>query len=231
MAGVAAACQQDGFALYEASSIQEATQTLKNTLPSVLVLDTDLTASDDALAWVQDVRCTLRTAGLSIILTSRSMCPDAAAAALNAGADDYLARSSSAIELQARIRAILRSRAPELAGDEVVLGPLIIRPRDREVLNAASGTLRRTLIPATQLRLLYFLVSYPEVVHSRQVLRNRLWRAGDIIDERTVDAEVRRLRRALVPIGLQTLVETVLGAGYRLAMPKSPDRLKQLYLT
>lgn len=220
MAGVAAACQQEGFALCEASSIQEATQTLKGSLPSVVVLDTDVTASDEALAWVQNLRCTLRTAGLSIILTSRAVCPDAAAAALNAGADDYLSRSSSASELQARMRAILRSRAPELAGDEVVLGALIIRPREREVLNGASGTLRRILMPATQLRLLYFLVTYPEIVHSRQVLRNRLWRADDDIDERTVDAHVRRLRRILVPIGLQTLVETVLGAGYRLTMPK-----------
>jgi two-component system, OmpR family, phosphate regulon response regulator PhoB len=71
----------------------------------------------------------------------------------------------------------------------------------------------------TEFRLLHFFMSHPERVHSRAQLLDRVWGDHVFIEERTVDVHVKRLREALSPAGLASMVETVRGAGYRLARP------------
>ena len=218
--GVAAACQHDGFALYGASSPEEAVRFFAEAVPSLVVLDVSGVASDVVWAWVQDMRCARPTAGLPIILTSRAIDPTAIALALDAGADDYVACNVAASELQARIRAILRRRAPELEGDDIAFGPMTLRPRQRQVLTRARGTLRKIPMGPTEFRLLHFLVTHPETAHSRKAIRCRLWLAEQCVSEQTIDVHVSRLRRALTPFGLQAVVETVPRTGYRLALAK-----------
>ena len=72
----------------------------------------------------------------------------------------------------------------------------------------------------TEFRLLKFLMARPERVHSRAQLLDQVWGDHVYIEERTVDVHIRRLRLALEPFGAQDLIETVRGAGYRIAAPK-----------
>ena len=217
-----AACQQDRFALYQAAGPQEATHFLVEALPSLVIVDVPGPLSDEVLTWLSVTRSAARTARLAIILSSLAMTPDMAAAALDAGADDCVRSDVSAPDLQARIRAILRCWAPELGGDELVVGPLVVCPRQREVHCRVAGAWEKLVIGPTEFRLLHFLMAHPGRAHSREALRCRLWIAEHRVSERTIDVHVRRLRQTLTSVGLEAAVETVAGTGYRLVLP-TPD--------
>jgi two-component system phosphate regulon response regulator PhoB len=161
-----------------------------------------------ARAW----RAQPRTRELPIImLTARAEEADKVAG-LDAGADDYLTKPFSANELLARIRAVLRRRSPEALDAAVVVGALSIDPATRRVTSLG----REVKVGATEFRLLHFLMTHPERVHSRAQLLDRVWGDHVFIEERTVDVHVKRLRESLSSVSCQHMIETVRGAGYRL---------------
>jgi two-component system phosphate regulon response regulator PhoB len=132
-------------------------------------------------------------------------------AGLDAGADDYIAKPFSTKELLARIRAVLRRRAPEQDVGVVTVGELSL---DAATYRVTFRDQPIKLGP-TEFKLLNYLMSHTERVHSRSQLLDRVWGDHVFIEERTVDVHVKRLREALgTDAGL--MVETVRGAGYRL---------------
>jgi two-component system phosphate regulon response regulator PhoB len=113
----------------------------------------------------------------------------------------------------ARIRAVLRRKAPEALDSVVVAGGLRLDPATRRV----SRNEREVRLGPTEFRLLHFLMTHPERVHSRAQLLDRVWGDHVFIEERTVDVHVKRLREALSPVQCAGMIETVRGAGYRLS--------------
>ena len=94
----------------------------------------------------------------------------------------------------------------------MVLGALTIDPATRRL----SSVGREVKIGATEFRLLHFLMTHPERVHSRAQLLDRVWGDHVFIEERTVDVHVKRLRESLSSVNCQHMIETVRGAGYRM---------------
>jgi two-component system phosphate regulon response regulator PhoB len=131
-------------------------------------------------------------------------------AGLDAGADDYISKPFSTQEMLARIRAVLRRRAPELVKDSVSVGELMLDAATHRV----SFRSRELRLGPTEFKLLHFFMKHAERVHSRSALLDRVWGDHVFIEERTVDVHVKRLREALGEAG--AMVETVRGAGYRL---------------
>ncbi len=205
-----------GFEVTLAADGAEAQAAIDAVLPDLVVLDwmlPDQSGLTLARAW----RGAARTRELPIImLTARGEEVDKVLG-LDAGADDYLTKPFSTIELLARIRAVLRRRAPETLDSVVDVGPMSINPATRRV----SGNGREVRVGATEFRLLHFLMTHPERVHSRSQLLDRVWGDHVFIEERTVDVHVKRLREALSQVGCQRMVETVRGAGYRLTQAAS----------
>ena len=144
------------------------------------------------------------------MLTARSDEVDRVAG-LDAGADDYIAKPFSTKELLARIRAVLRRRAPEQDAGVVTVGALCLDAATYRVMFRDQAL----KLGPTEFKLLHYLMTYPERVHSRSQLLDKVWGDHVFIEERTVDVHVKRLREAL---GLEAglMVETVRGAGYRL---------------
>ena len=136
---------------------------------------------------------------------------------LELAADDYINKPFSSRELLARIRAVLRRKAPEALDTAVDVGGLRLDPGTRRV---SFGETELKLGP-TEFRLLHFFMTHPERVHSRSQLLDRVWGDHVFIEERTVDVHVKRLREALAPAGCSRMVETIRGAGYRLT--RSPE--------
>ncbi|MCC6246148.1 MAG: phosphate regulon transcriptional regulator PhoB [Rubrivivax sp.] len=149
-----------------------------------------------------------------IVLTARADEADKVAG-LDAGADDYLTKPFSPRELMARIRAVLRRRAPQTLDAAVELAGLVLDPATRRVSRCVGGEHVELKLGPTEFRLLHFLMTHPERVHSRAQLLDRVWGDHVFIEERTVDVHVKRLRAALAPAEASGLVDTVRGAGYR----------------
>jgi two-component system phosphate regulon response regulator PhoB len=139
-------------------------------------------------------------------------------AGLEAWVDDYVTKPFSPRELKARIKAVLRRKAPEAAQQTLVAGALTLDPVTHRVSVAGQDV----AVGPTEFRLLQFFIARPERVHSRAQLLDMVWGDHVYIEERTVDVHIRRLRVALEPYGADGMIETVRGSGYRLVAAASP---------
>jgi two-component system phosphate regulon response regulator PhoB len=200
-----------GYEVTIASAADQAQMEVDRVLPDLVILDWML-PGQSGLALAKRWRSEARTKELPVImLTARADEADKIAG-LDAGADDYLTKPFSTNELMARIRAVLRRKAPEALDSAVELAGLRLDPATRRVSRADH----EVKIGPTEFRLLHFLMTHPERVHSRAQLLDRVWGDHVFIEERTVDVHVKRLREALAPVGCSQMIETVRGAGYRL---------------
>ena len=146
-----------------------------------------------------------------IMLTARAQESDKVEG-LDAGADDYVTKPFSPKELIARIKAVLRRRAPQLTDDLIEIGGLALDPAAHRV----TGRGQDLRLGPTEFKLLHFFMTHPERVYTRMQLLDYVWGDHVFVEERTVDVHIRRLRQALEPSGHDRLIETVRGAGYQL---------------
>ena len=205
-----------GFEVTVATDADEAQDAVDGALPALVVLDWMLPGRSGYVL-VRQWRAVPRTRGLPVImLTARSEEADKVSG-LDAGVDDYLTKPFSANELLARIRALLRRQTPDALDTAVEVGALKLDPATRRVTSRG----REVKIGATEFKLLHFLMTHPERVHSRTQLLDRVWGDHVFIEERTVDVHIKRLRETLTPVDCQLMIETVRGAGYRLARPQT----------
>ena len=131
---------------------------------------------------------------------------------LDTGADDYLTKPVSMVELNARIRAVLRRIRPGLADDRVSHGDIII---DR-VAHRVKRDGKEVHLGPTEFRLLDYLMQHPGRVFSREQLLDIVWGHDVYVEPRTVDVHIRRLRKALNDDSEIDLIRTVRSAGYSL---------------
>ncbi|MBN8490966.1 MAG: phosphate regulon transcriptional regulator PhoB [Burkholderiales bacterium] len=185
-------------------------------LPDLVVLDWML-PGQSGLSLAREWRGAARTRALPIImLTARADEPDVVAG-LDAGADDYVAKPFSTNALMARVRALLRRKAPQALDAAIELAGLRLDPATRRVSRRMEDRVQEVRLGPTEFRLLHFLMTHPERVHTRAQLLDRVWGDHVFIEERTVDVHVKRLRDALSAVQCAHLVETVRGAGYRIS--------------
>ena len=201
-----------GHHVLRARDAEQAGELVRHALPDLILLDWMLPGQSGA-SFARTLRQDERTKQVPIImLTARGQEQDKVAG-LDAGADDYVTKPFSPRELLARIKAVLRRRAPELTDDPIEISGLRLDPATHRV--SAGGT--QLDLGPTEFRLLHFLMTHPERVHSRTHLLDQVWGDHVFVEERTVDVHIRRLRKALEPTGHDRLIETVRGSGYRLA--------------
>ena len=209
-----------GFEVVLATDADAAQREVAGVLPDLVLLDWML-PGQSGLQLAQRWRAEVRTRALPIIMLTARAAEDDRVSGLDAGADDYLSKPFSPKELLARIRAVLRRRAPEALDAVVEVNGLRLDPSTHRVTRHVDGEgsePREAKMGPTEFRLLHFFMSHPERVHSRAQLLDRVWGDHVFIEERTVDVHVKRLREALAPVQSAGLIETVRGAGYRLTL-------------
>ena len=206
--------ERAGFELQCAESAEAALKLLQDgKLPSLLIIDWMLPGMQGV-----DLARRLRQDALlketpMILLTAKGEEADKLQGFEN-GVDDYITKPFSPKELIARIRALLR-RSGLPTESLLQAGELTLDLPSHE-LKIGGKAVR---IGPTEFRLLEFFVSHPGRTYDRSQLLDRVWGRNVYVEERTVDVHVLRLRKILSPFGLDKLVETVRGVGYRFQAP------------
>lgn len=206
---------QAGFDVQIVGSAEEAQKAVSQVLPDVVLVDLMLPGMSGS-AFARLLRQNPRTRDLPMIMVTARADEGDRVAGLEIGADDYLSKPFSPRELVARIRAVLRRRAPQHSGEIIEFDRLKLDPAAHTVM--LDG--RELDIGPTEYKLLHYLMSHPGRVFGRQQLLNAVWGDHRFIEERTVDVYVRRLRACLGDDG-EELVETVRGVGYKMSLRAS----------
>ena len=206
---IAVNLRHNGFDPIWAEDGEAAQREIDAYLPDLVLLDWML-PGQSGLVLARQWRKDARTKAIPILmLTARGDEPDKIAG-LDAGADDYITKPFSTQEMLARIRAVLRRRAPESTSERVEIGELVLDAATHRV-SWQGAPLK---VGPTEFKLLAYLMRHAERVHSRAQLLDKVWGDHVYIEERTVDVHVKRLRESLG--SASAMIETVRGAGYRL---------------
>ena len=203
---------QAGYNPLRAISAEHAEKLINEALPDIILLDWMLPGMS-GIDFAKKLRGNALTKTIPIImLTARSDELDKVKG-LEVGADDYITKPFSPRELNARIKAVLRRKAPELTEDILKINGLELNP----VSHRVTGNNKLLEMGPTEFRLLHFFMSNPERVYSRSQLLDKVWGSQIFIEDRTVDVHIRRLRNILTQSQHENLIQTVRGSGYRLS--------------
>jgi two-component system phosphate regulon response regulator PhoB len=202
--------KQAGHNVVPAQSAEQAQRLIKEAIPDLILLDWMLPGAS-GIEFARRLKSEGYTKDIPIImLTARGEEQDRIRG-LETGADDYVSKPFSPRELMARIKAVLRRRAPQMTDEPAEAAGLRLDPATHRV--TGNGTPLE--LGPTEFRLLHFLMTHPERVHSRAQLLDHVWGNQVFVEERTVDVHIRRLRKALEATRHDALIQTVRGAGYR----------------
>lgn len=199
-----------GYAVQVAGNALDARQTINQQAPDLILLDWML-PGQSGFEFARALQRDPAHRQIPVImLTARDQEEDKVAA-LEAGADDYVAKPFSISELLARIKAVLRRTRQDSGGEILEAGMLRL---DQGTHRVSINNNLLELAPM-EYQLLLFFMTHPERVYSREQLIDRVWGTSVWVEERTIDVHIRRLRKSLESSAHDRLIQTVRGAGYR----------------
>lgn len=201
----------EGFAVITAEDGQSALALADVERPDLVLLDW-MIPNTSGLEVCRRLKLNARTRYIPIIILSARSDEVDRIRGLETGADDYMIKPYSVVELMARVRAQIRRSRPALVGSVVEFGNITL---DAEAFRVYVGGKAVHLGP-TEYRLLATLMERPGRVFSREQLLDRVWGREIYIDTRTVDVHVGRLRKAINQTNSDYPLRTVRGAGYAL---------------
>ena len=210
---IAYALHRAAYQPVPAADVREAQMRIAEQVPDLILLDWMLPGIN-GIEFVRRLRRDDVTREIPIIMLTARGDESDRVNGLEAGVDDYVVKPFSARELLARIKAVLRRTRGEQADESVTLGALRIEGAAHRVY--ANDT--PVAIGPTEYRLLLFFMTHAERVYTRSQLLDHVWGGNVYIEERTVDVHIRRLRKLLEPFGLDGMVQTVRGSGYRFSV-------------
>ena len=206
---IQAALERAGHWVRFASDISSAEAQIGKSLPGLVLLDWVL-PDGTGVTLARRLRADQRTRDIPIIMLTSRVRECDKVTGLDVGADDYITKPFSPVELVSRIKAVMRRRVPQLTDDVVESGGISVDPGSNRI---TAGGLQIEL-GSIEFRMLHFFVTHPNRVYSRTQLLNEIWGDHVFIEERTVVVHIRGLRRALSPSKHDKLLETVRGTGY-----------------
>ncbi len=203
--------EAEGFRVAQAGNGEEALILVEEVAPDVIVLDWML-PNVSGIEVCRRLKSRAETRGVPIIMLSARSEEVDRVRGLETGADDYVIKPYSLVELLARVRAQLRRSRPSTVGVVLTYEDIRLDPESHKVFRAESVL----KLGPTEFRLLSTFMEKPGRVWSREQLLDRVWGRDIYVDTRTVDVHIGRLRKALCQFGGPDPLRTVRGAGYAL---------------
>ena len=205
--------EKEGYRVVVAADGEEGMLQIEERLPDLVLLDWMLPKLS-GIEVCRRIRGKSETRNMPIIMLTARGEENDRVGGLEAGVDDYVVKPFSARELLARIRAVMRRSREDEEDGSIAVGALRIDGAAHRVF--AEDT--PVPIGPTEYRLLHFFMTHPERVYTRTQLLDHVWGGSVYVEERTVDVHIRRLRKTLEPQGVDNLVQTVRGSGYRFSV-------------
>jgi two-component system phosphate regulon response regulator PhoB len=202
---------KEGYHVVAAGDGEEALAQIADEVPDLVLLDWMLPKLS-GVDLCRQLRSAEQTRAVPVIILTARVDDESIAHGLDAGADDYIAKPVSMIELFARVRAALRRAKPPHSDDVAHHGDISL---DRVALKVLRGGDEIHLGPR-EFKLLDYLIRHPRRVFTREQLLDAVWGADIFVEARTVDVHIARLRKALMETGRPDPVRTVRSAGYSL---------------
>ncbi|WP_366655586.1 phosphate regulon transcriptional regulator PhoB [Fodinicurvata sp. EGI_FJ10296] len=210
--------EREGYTVQSVADGDEAVVAAGEHNPAIIILDWML-PHKSGLDICRQLRRGAKTRDIPVImLTARGEEADRIRG-LDSGADDYISKPFSIVELMARIRAVLRRTGPSSNEDSLEFGDT----RMDLVAHRVTRAGRDIHLGPTEFRLLRHFMQYPGRVFSREQLLDVVWGHDVYVEPRTVDVHIRRLRKAINDGDLPDIIRTVRSAGYALDRPKQID--------
>jgi two-component system phosphate regulon response regulator PhoB len=208
---------QNDFRTIGCADVSQARQSIKEHNPDCLVVDWMLPDGSgvELIRWLRRKKKYRQTPVL--MLTARAQESDMITG-LDSGADDYLTKPMSLRELNARVKALLRRPAvyqEEL--DQLEAGRLRLNLQTHEVFVGEVAV----NLTKTEFKLLKLFAENPNKVFSREQILDTVWGLNAYLGDRTVDVHVLRLRKLLKPHGVDQMIKTIRGCGYRFSQKGS----------
>ncbi len=202
--------ETEGFVMLEAGDAEAAQAVLATRIPDLILLDWMLPGKS-GIEIAKRCKQGDMTRDIPIIMLTARASEDSKIQGFAVGVDDYIVKPFSPKELVARIRAVLRRGLLVSAEGILEFDQLRLDSHSHDV-SIANQQLK---LSPTEYQLLYFFMMHPERVYSREQLLNHVWGGEVYIDDRTVDVQIRRLRKALAKYEHDYLIQTVRGMGYK----------------
>jgi two-component system phosphate regulon response regulator PhoB len=203
--------ESEGFDVVVADNGEDALLLVQEEQPDLVVLDWML-PKVSGIEVCRQVKADPATRSIPIIMLSARSEETDRVRGLETGADDYVVKPYSVVELMARLRTQLRRTRPATMGERLSFEDIILDAAEHRVFRAGQPL----HLGPTEFRLLSTLMEKPGRVWTREQLLDRVWGRDIYVDTRTIDVHVGRLRKALMVNGGENPVRTVRGAGYAL---------------
>ena len=203
--------ESEGFRVVSAETGDEAMLMVAEESPDLMVLDWML-PNVSGIEICRRVKADPDTRHIPIIMLSARSDEGDRVRGLETGADDYVVKPYSVVELMARVRTQLRRTRPTTMGERLSFQDIILDSGEHRVFRGGQAL----HLGPTEFRLLSTLMERPGRVWTREQLLDRVWGRDIYVDTRTIDVHVGRLRKALMTFGGDNPVRTVRGTGYAL---------------
>lgn len=205
-----------GFMLLEAATVEEAKALIQESIPSLILLDWML-PGQSGISFIHWLKNKKEYLDIPIIMLTAKAEEENRVLGLETGADDYVTKPFSPLELIARIKSVLRRGPIADPKGQISVGPLCLDIYSHSAsIHGEPLTLTRNTYD-----LLHFFMTHPNRTYNREQLINFVWGLTAYIDERTVDVQVRRLRDELKPYQQHHLIKTIRGVGYQFSSEDS----------
>jgi two-component system phosphate regulon response regulator PhoB len=203
--------EAEGFRVVKAENGEEGLIMVDEETPDIIVLDWML-PNVSGIEVCRRLKTKSDTRSIPILMLSARSEEVDKVRGLETGADDYVVKPYSVIELMARVRAQLRRTRPATVGERLEFEDIILDAETHRVTRDGEAL----KLGPTEFRLLSTFMEKPGRVWSREQLLDRVWGRDIYVDTRTVDVHIGRLRKALTRFGGSDPLRTVRGAGYAL---------------
>ena len=203
--------EAEGFTVVQAENGDEALLQIKEAPPDLILLDWMLPGVS-GIEICRQLKMTAATRAIPVIMLSARSDEVDKVRGLETGADDYVTKPYSVIELMARVKSQFRRTRPAAVGERLEYDDIVLDGETHRVTRAGEDI----KLGPTEFRLLSTFMEKPGRVWSREQLLDRVWGRDIYVDTRTVDVHIGRLRKALTARGGDDPIRTVRGAGYAL---------------